>query len=383
MSLTSVNQQLQRLTRIRNSRHPIVSCYLKLEPRDRARGKYLIKLKNRIRGVQEKLPGLGFTDREREVVEKDMALIYRDLERTSALPGTQGIAVFASSGMGLFERIPLPAVHRSRLVVDRTPLVRELLGAEDEVGRLLTVVLDRTKARIFEVTAFTAREVMGVHADATRGGKFHPDRHGAPGQGEHGWHNRIRNEKQRHLTAVAEALFQLDRKQPVHGIVLAGNGTDASTLGPFLHTYLRERLVGTLRLNPKHISAGHVHAATLEARAEHERRSEEELAKELDDGLGTGWAVNGVRDTLQALGTGKVRTLLVDADAEASGFRCGSGRLVLTEKECRGDGPVTPVPDLIDDALEEALRQRVVVEVLHSEEATRHVAGLAGILRFR
>ncbi|HEX9893139.1 MAG TPA: hypothetical protein VGA78_04415 [Gemmatimonadales bacterium] len=383
MSLTDVNKQLQRLTRIRGGRHPIVSCYLKLEPRDRARGKYLIKLKNRIRNVQENLPALGFSNSDREAVVTDLALIYRDLERTGSLPNTQGIALFASSGLGLFERVPLPTVHRSRLVVDRTPLVRELLAAEDEVGRLLTVVMDRTKARIFEVTAFNARELTGIHAEATRGGKFHSDRHGAPGMGEHAWHNRIRNEKQRHLTAVADALFQLDRKQPVHGVVLAGNGTDASALEPFLHTYLRQRVMGTVKLNPKHISEGRVHAATLEARAQHERHAEELLARELEDGLGTGWAVKGVRETLQALAAGKVRTILVDADAEASGYRCASGRLVLTEKDCRGDGPGTPVPDLVDEALEEALRQRVTVEVLHSPEAAQHVAGLAGLLRFR
>ena len=383
MNLTTVTKQLQRLTRIRNSRYPIVSCYLKLEPRDRARGKYLIKLKNRIRNVQESLPGLGFSNSERDTVTKDLGLIYRDLERTSSLPGTQGIAVFASSGLGLFERVALPTVHRSRLVVDRSPLVRELLAAEDEVGRILTVVLDRTKARIFEVTAFNAKELVGIHADATRGGKFHSDRHGAPGMGEHAWHNRIRNEKQRHLTAVADTLFQLDRKQPVHGLVLAGTGADATALEPFLHSYLRERVIGTVRLNPKHISEGHVHAATIQARAEHERRTEDALVRELGDGLGTGWAVNGIRNTLQALEAGKIRTMLVDADAETAGFRCSSGRLVLHPKDCRGDGDGTPVPDLVDEALEEALRQRVAVEVLHSPTAAQHVAGLAGLLRFR
>jgi peptide chain release factor subunit 1 len=383
MSLSTLSKQLQRLTRIRQGRHPIVSCYLKLEPRDRARGKYLIKLKNRIKAVQERLPALGFNQAEQDAVAGDLALVYRDLERTGGLPATQGVAIFASSGQDLFEKIPLPTVHRSRLVVDRTPLVRELLNVEDEVGRLLTVVLDRTKARIFEVTAFSARELNGIHADATRGGKFHSDRHGAPGMGEHTWHNRIRHEKQRHLTTVADTLFQLDRKQPVHGLVIAANGTDGTSLEPFLHTYLRNRVMGTLRLNPKHISEDHVHAATLVARAEYERQSEAALVTELEEALGTGWAVNGVDQTLRALADGKVRTMLVDADAEAAGFRCGSGRLVLNPKDCRGDGDPVPVSDLVDEALEEALRQRVTVEVLHDPAAAERIAGIAGLLRFR
>ena len=42
---------LERLTRIQPDHYRVVSCYLKLEPRDRSRGKYLIKLKNRIKAA--------------------------------------------------------------------------------------------------------------------------------------------------------------------------------------------------------------------------------------------------------------------------------------------------------------------------------------------
>jgi peptide subunit release factor 1 (eRF1) len=379
----TLNAQIARLTRIAPGKHPIVSCYLKLEPRDRARGKYLIKLKNRIRAVQGSLGVRGLDRAGQEAVARDLDRIYRDLGRPAALPRTQGIAIFASSGLKLFERVPLPVVHRSRLVVDSTPLVRELLSVEDEVGRLLTVVLDRTSARIFEVTAFSAAEVLDLHADSSRGGRFHSDRHGAPGVGEHTWNNRIRNEKQRHLTNVADALFQLDRKKRVDGVVLATIGPDAAALIPHLHTYLRDRVIGTLRLNPKETSEAHVHAATLAARADAERKSEAVLVEKLEDAHGTGWAVNGLKPTLAALAKGQLRSLLVNADRDAAGFRCGSGRLVLSDSECGAEGKGTPVVDVIDEALEEALRQRVSVEVVHSPEAAARVDGLAGLLRFK
>jgi len=379
----TVNAQVSRLSRMRPGKHPIVSCYLKLEPRDRARGKYLIKLKNRIRAVEDGLDTMGLDRAGQDAVTRDLQRIYRDLERPASLPGTQGIAVFASSGNRLFERIPLPAVHRSRLVVDSTPLVRELLTVEDEIGRLLTVVLDRSSARIFEVTAFQATEVLGVHGEATRGGRFHSDRHGAPGMGEHTWHNRIRNEKQRHLTTVADALFQLDRKQRVDGVILAGTGADAAALIPYLHAYLRDRVVGTVKLNPKDSTESHVHAVTLAARAEAERTSEMKLVDQLEDAHGTGWAVNGLKPALGALAKGQLRTLLVNADREEPGFRCGSGRLTLSERDCGSEGKGTPVVDVLDEALEEALRQRVSVEVVHSPEAAARVDGLAGLLRFK
>lgn len=383
MSLTQVKDQIARLTHIPPGKHHIVSCYLKLEPRDRVRGKYLIKLKNRVRAVQGRVSDMGLDRAAQEAVGRDLERVYRDLERPASLPGTQGIAIFASSGLKLYERVPLPAVHRSRLVVDSTPLVRELLAVEDEVGRLLTVVVDRTSARIFEVTAFAASELLGLHAEASRGGRFHSDRHGAPGMGEHTWHNRIRNEKQRHLTTVADAIFQLDRKKRIDGVVLASTGADAAALIPHLHTYLRDRVIGTVKLNPKETTEAHVHTVTLAARVEAERTAENALVEKLEDAHGTGWAVNGLKPTLGALAKGQLRTLLVNADRESPGFRCGSGRLVLGERECGAEGKGTPVVDVIDEALEEALRQRVTVEVVHSTEAAARVDGIAGLLRFK
>ena len=83
--------------------------------------------------------------------------------------------------------------------------------------------------------------------------------------------------------------------------------------------------------------------ATLAVREEYERASERALVHEMLEGFGTGWGVNGLTPTLRALSRGQVRSLLVDADASEPGFRCGdSGRLALTERECRGEGEPDP-----------------------------------------
>jgi len=375
---------LGRLTRLRTDEHLIVSCYLKVEPRDRARGKYNIKLKNRIRDVERGLEALDLAKSVREQVSTDLQRIHDRLRDPTRLPATQGLAVFACGPLKLFELVGLPSVHRSRLGVDRTALVRELASVEDEVGTLLTVVLDRTAARIFAVTAFGAEEVEDIRADATRGGRFHSDRSDAPGQGEHTYHNRIRHEKQRHFAAIAERLFELHRRRPVHGVVLAGPGNEAGAVAAFLHPYLAERLMGVVSLNPKEARRTVVYEATLAARAEFERESERTVVRGLDNALGEGWAVDGADETLRALGRGQVRTLLVDGDYQHPGYRSGhSGRLALSNKELRHDGDVHPVIDLVDDAIEEALRQRVEVVVLHDESARRAIKGLAGLLRFR
>ena len=378
-----VTLQLERLTRVQPAGHPVVSCYLKLEPRDRSRGKYQIKVKNRVRSVLAGLERLGLDRAAQEAVERDLGRVVRALKSPANLPATQGLAIFACEGIGLFELLPLPLVHRSRLAVDGTPLVRELASIEDEFGRVLAVVLDRTSARFFEVTAYETRELSGLRADATRGGRFRGDQSG-PGWGEHSYHNRIREEKQRHLDAIARELFQLDRARPAHGIVLAGTRTEAGAVGPFLHSYLAERLLGTAKLNPKEATPAAVHATVLAVREAWERASEVALVRQLAERQGPGWAVNGLEPTLRALSRGQLRSLLVNADASAPGFRCaGTGRLALTERECRAEGEPVPVLDVVDDGIEEALRQGVDVNVVYEPTALAEIAGLAGLVRFR
>jgi peptide subunit release factor 1 (eRF1) len=234
------------------------------------------------------------------------------------------------------------------------------------------------------VTAYETRELPGLRADSTRGKRFHGDQDGSGGWGEHTYNNRIRQEKQRHYEAIARELFAIDRRQPAHGIVLAGPGPEAGAVEPFLHTYLAERLIGTARLNPKGVSPSVVHATTLAVREAYERASERTQVQEMLEGVGTGWGINGITPTLRALSRGQVRSLLVHADASEPGFRCGdSGRLALTERECRAEGIPIPVLDVIDDAIEEALRQGVDVNVVYEPEARDAIEGLAALLRFR
>lgn len=378
----AVAERLARLTEVRPGSHRVVSCYLKLEPRDRSRGKYLIKFKNRVKEALKNLSRLGLDRATQEAATRDLERVQDYLRTPENLPSTQGVAVFACEAVGLFETLPLPVVHRSRLALDRTPLVRELASVEDEFGRLLTVVFDRTAARFFEVTAYETVELLGLRADSTRGKRFHGEQDNR--WGEHTFNNRIRQEKQRHLEAIARELFAMDRRHPAHGIVLAATGADAGAVEPFLHNYLLERTIGTARLNPKDATPALVHAATLAVREGYERDSERNLVNEMMEAVGTGWAINGITATLRALSRGQVRSLLVHADAAEPGFRCfDTGRLVLAERECRGEGEPEPVLDVVDDAIEEALRQGVDVNVVYEPEARDAIAGLGALLRFR
>ncbi|HEV8510975.1 MAG TPA: hypothetical protein VGQ48_11050 [Gemmatimonadales bacterium] len=355
-----------RLAAIEPGRHWVVTCYLKLEPRDRTRGKYLIKMKNRVRERESALARQTLTREDREAITRSLRQVLDFLEEPNHLPRARAIAIFASRELGLFEALPLPHVHRSRLAVAHEPLVRELLVLEEEFGTILAVVYDRTAARFFEVTAYDCVELTGLagvessRASRFRGGEQRQvmARAGTPAgsAGEHNYHMRIRTEKQRLYAQIADRVFQVNRNKPLVGIVLGSVGVDAGAVIPHLHTYVHDLVLGVVKLNPKNATAAEVRDATLVLREERERAWERAHADAVTDGVPLGWAVNGIDVTLKALGRGQVRTLLADGH----------------------DGDLR-----IDEAIEEALGQRAQVDVLYDEKARRVVDGLAALLRFR
>ncbi|MDP3909814.1 MAG: hypothetical protein Q8Q14_05440 [Gemmatimonadales bacterium] len=364
MTEQSIRSALARLAAIEPGSAWIVSCYLKLEPRDRARVKYLIKMKNRVKEMAAALDRQRLSHSDREAINADLHRITAFLEQPNQLPHVRGIAVFACQSLGLFEVLPLPQVHRSRLAVEHEPLIRELVALDEEFGTILVVVADRTAARFFEVTAYDVVELPALAAlDATRGGKFHGARQvlaraGTPAgsAGEHNYHQRIRTEKQRFYAQIADRVFRINRERPLAGIVLGGMGVAAGAVIPHLHSYVHDLVLGIVKLTPKKASAAEVREAALALRDDRERAWERAHADAVKAGVPRGWAVNGVAPTAKMLDRGQVRTLLADGQ--------------------------DPDPR-VDEAIEDALRQHAQVDVLYDDKARRAIDGLAALLRFR
>jgi peptide chain release factor subunit 1 len=359
----AVREAVERLAAVLPGAAPVVSCYLKLEPRDKTRGKYLIKMKNRLKEVAADLARRPLERKGREAAIADLERIRHFFEEPARLPAARGVALFASGPLGLFEAIPLPQVHRSRLVVAPSPLIRELAALDEEFGTILVAACDRTAARFFVVTAYDIVELPALASAATRPSRFHGpaqvrSRSGTPGgsAGEHNYHQRIRREKQRLYADAADRIYQIHTQRPLTGLVVAGIGVDAAALVPHLHSYVHDLVLGVVKLNPKKVTPAEVREAALTLREERERAWERAHAEAMREGLASGWAVNGVEPSLRALRHGQVRTLLADGHDEDT---------------------------RIDDAVEEALGQRAQVDVLYDADARRAVDGLGALLRFR
>lgn len=375
---------IRRLTAIQPGEHRILSCYIRLESRDRVRDNYLIAFKDAMKALCADPVKLALPRDEGLAVDRDCTRILRYLQHPRDLPYAPGLALFACEELDLFEGAPLARVHRTRLVLDDTPWIAELVASQGETGPILVVVIDRRHARFFQVTPTGSTELPALVVISTRGGRFHSDRGDAPGWGEQDYHQRLEQEHHRHYANVVQRVEELLRNRPVRGIVLAGPADHTAALVRFFPETLAGRILGTVKLNPTAIGVAELETAALASAGEHDRKALATELAALDSAVGTGWAINGPRETLRALHRGQVRTLFIREDLAGGGFRCSaSGRLVLAKGDCRGEGQPQPVRDLVDEAIEEALRQRVRVVIVPDTIAAEAVDGLAAVLRFR
>jgi peptide chain release factor subunit 1 len=243
-----------------------------------------------------------------------------------------------------------------------------------------TVLVDRERARIFMSSLGEIEEVSRLLDDV-------PGRHDQGGWAQARLQRHIEDHVQRHLKHVADTLLRIQRRRPFDHLVLAGPEEAVAALEQDLHDYARRRILGRVSL-PMRASADDVLDRIMHLEVELETRRESEAVRRLlsEAASGTGRAVTGMGGTLTALEANRAEVLVLAEQLRAGGVRCERcGHLASAgpDRPCVScGGPVVEVPDLVEEAVELALRQRSRVETVADGDPLAEVGGVGALLRF-
>lgn len=294
--------------------YPVTSVYVDVDGRRYPRrADYLVRLEDLLKGVRV---DEGLDKDRRRSVEDDLERIRGYVQDRFERGDTRGLAVFASSGARLWREVLVPRPVRDRLVVGTRPHLIPLEALVESNETFCTAVVDRERARILVSALGVVEEVDRFQDDV-------PGRHDQGGWAQARFQRHTRDHIHRHLKRVAETLLRLKERRPFDHLVLAGSEDLLAELERELHPYLIERLVDRTNL-PITVPADEVlsHALAVEERLEAGREvaAVTRLASEAESA--TGRVVAGIEETLAALEAGRVDTLVVQFDLEASGVRC-------------------------------------------------------------
>lgn len=357
---------------------PVTSLYLDVDGRRAPRREdYLIRMEDLLKEAAR--AGDGVEPREaRRSLREDLERIGRFVRDELQRGDVRGLAVFSSAGAGLWEPVPLPVAVRDRIEVGSRPRLLPLEALLEQFETFCTVVADRERARFFAVRMGRAEE-LGDLLDEV------PGQHDRGGWAQARFQRHIRDHVQRHLKRVAEALLRLDRRRPFDHLVLAGAEELVADLDRELHDYVARKVLDRVPM-PITVSPGEVlaHCLHLEERLETRREAEvvDRLTQELRSE--TGRAVAGMRHSLEALEAGRVDTLAIAWDLRRPGVRCPTcGHLDLEGERCDVCGTaMRDAGDLVEEAVELALRQGCSVQAVAGVPLPADLEGIGALLRF-
>jgi len=295
---------------------------------------------------------------------EDIARISDFLDQ-SLDPSAQGVFFVACSGRDVFEVLALGLPVETRVSVGAIPALSVLVQLEDDYPTFAALLADQHDATL----SFIAQSNVGQSISLTS--STYPRK-----QMQGGWsQRRFQSRADERVDAFARgiavetqsALDDLD----VGMLVIAGDEVITSALDAMFHQSVKERTVGTLRLDID-TSERDLVLAAQPLIDQTERQREADAVQAVLDGIGMeSLGAGGAAPVLLALLAGQVSTLVLNDDFAAAGWAdygfplAGAGE-IPSEHPAAGDvANIIPI-DLREEMIRLALSTGAAVQVVKS-----------------
>lgn len=311
----------------------------------------------------------------------------RILELAERLHGNGGRAkaIFASSKDNFWREFDLPPrLAQTRLFVNKHFHLRPLTAIADFLPRLAIVLVDKTKARFFELWMDEIKELeqFRMTNEITRRGR------------SDGFAGYEAGHAERHVGNEAMHFYK-DVSDRMKGLYDAGyerflvgcRDENWGEIEPHLHPYVKQRFVGRFAIDTATNDLARIRSEA--ERLYHEFRMNrraglvrEVVGQDKRDGRG---AV-GLKRVLEALEKGEIQTLLVARNFAASATECPNcGHLDANmAKQCTACGKDTrELDDVSDRLLGHAVKNGIEIIHMHDDPAFAPSGGVGALLRFR
>lgn len=292
-------------------------------------------------------------------------------------------AVFACGGRNIWREFELPPqLAKTQLFVNRRFHLNELAVVLGRQPRLRVAILDRHRARLFDLHLDEVREQEALFHTLSR-------RRGDGFLGYDAGHaeRSVNDEVLHHFKNVAEVLKQGLEKGAFDQVIIGCPDIHWHDFEAHLHPYVRQRLLGRFAADVGKVSVEQVREQGERMLKESLTQHRHELVREaLGQARSNGRGVTGLRRVLRSLEMGEVQTLLMAENYTAHAVECPScGHLdAHMVRYCPVCGRGTEkLEDVCEALVPAAIRRDVELVYVEDEPEFENVGGIAALLRFR
>jgi len=378
MSIT--REQVRELAEFQDAQCSAVSFYFQPStPRNKAHKEDTILVKDLAREAVRNLE----TKSKKEPARADIERIQR-LSGELRSNGAHAKAVFACAAQNIWREYDLPAsLPGTQLFVDRhfhlKPLAR-LVGAFPRLG---VVLVDRHRARIFDLRLGELTEREGLFQSLSRKGRSD----GYAGYDGGHAQRRVEDEARQHFKAVAETLKESLEKGVFEKCILGCQDVHRSQLEPQLHPYVSQTLLGRFQADMTRVTADEIRTRAQQIVEQWQaERCRELVSQVLSQARSNGRGATGLRRVLRSLEMGEVQALLIGENLQAHAVECsGCDHLdAHIVSFCPVCGRTTQeIVDVGEAVLPWAIRRDIETFYVKDDPEFDKVGNIAALLRFR
>jgi peptide subunit release factor 1 (eRF1) len=319
------------------------------------------------------------------------AVLREDLEKiltiAEALHGnhSRGKAIFACREQGIWRELDIPQrPEQSQITVNSRFHLRPLVDARSGLPRTCIALVNRKKARIFELQdkEITQKPDLefGPSPAVPRSDGFqgyeagHRERH-------------VENVTMQHFKMFAESLLMLAHRDKFNALLIGCQDDSWPEIESQLHSDLRQKLRGRFPID--------VVSATPEEVRQHANRiltesmltrQRELISEVMGEAQRNARGAVGLRHVLNALERQEVQDLLLTRDFKAEAVECTNCRHMDTRmvKSCAVCGQETrELKDCSDTLVDLALRNGAEISFIDGDADLEKAGRIAALLRFR
>ena len=312
--------------------------------------------------------------------------LQRILEAAQEWEGhrSQAKAVFACGSRNIWREFDLPPqLVKTQVFVNRRFRLKELAEVLGAQPRLRVVLLDRHRARFFDLHLDQIKEREALFRPLPRRGRGD----GFDGVDAGHAERSVNDEVLHHFKNVADSLKQGLERSAFDGFAVGCQDSHWHDFEAYVHPYIKKNLVGHFGSEVSGVTDEQVreHCDRLlkEAQAQHRH---EQVVEVLSQAKSNRRGVTGLRRVLRSLEMGEVQVLLMADNYTAHAVECAhcshlDAHMVRFCAVC-GSG-TRELEDVCDAMVRAALRRDVELVYVNGDPEFDHVGGIAALLRFR
>lgn len=298
---------------------------------------------------------------------------------------SRALAIFSCAEKGFFKAIPLELPVKNQVHILNRPYLSPLIGIEERYGNWGVILVDRQGARLLSFNLGELVESGGFMGEVVKqvkrggGASFHGRMGGSTASAN------VENIIDSNITQISKHVSDFIVSKQIKRILIGGSNENTTLLKDALPKAWQSLVAGTFQMS---------------ITADHSEISDEiiklidRISNQLDENLVTQAitfaakgerGVIGLNDTLNAIHSGQVQTLLVTEEYSEPGFQClGCGFLTTQEIDACPfcNSKFSRIEDAVEYSILEAKEKNAIVHLITDNDQLIKAGRIAAIMRY-